>query len=365
MRIRLSRRMGATLLLPAFLAACATSAPDPTRQAGPEMAKVLTNLAAMNPIPIQTLSAVEARKQPSAAMAALATQRLDTGSATPQPPVALVRDFSMMGAAGPLPARLYDPAPGGASKPVVLYFGGGGWVIADLDTYDGGARGLAHGTGAIVVSVQYRRGPENRFPAAHDDAIAAWRWLAANAASIGADPRRMALAGESAGGNLALATAIAARDMPQLAKPVAEILIYPVAGTSTATRSAGEYVNAKPLGTPQLPWFIENYVGDASVAGADPRLNPVTRADLRNLPPTTIVLAQIDPLRSGGEMLAEKMREAGTPVELQIFSGATHEFFGMAAVVPQARMAQAFAAERLRLAFAGTPPQPEPVRRRR
>lgn len=338
----------------ALLAGCASTSPDPSQQAAPDMAKVLTTYAAMNPIALQKLPPDQARLQPSLAQASRIVQRADTGSDAPLPPVALVRDITLPGAAGPLRARLYDPAPSSALKPVILYFQGGGWVVADLDTYDGGARGLAHSTGAIVVSVEYRKAPEARFPAAHDDAVAAWRWLGANAASIGGDPTRLALAGESAGGNLALATAIAARDQG-LVRPVAQVLIYPVAGTSLMTRSAGQYQDAKPLGTPQLPWFLQTYVGDSGVASRDPRLNPVERANLGGLPPTTIVLAGIDPLRSGGEALAEKLQAAGTPTALRVFPGATHEFFGLGATVADARVAQAFAADRLRAAFGAGP----------
>lgn len=350
----------------AMLSACqmAPTPPDPTGKANAEMSRVLTALASMNPKPIETLSPAEARLQPTAAQAAMQVQRQLTGSAAPMP-VAEVRDNTVPGGAGAIPARVYNPRPGAGPLPVILYFGGGGWVIADIDTYDASARALASGTGAIVLSIGYRRGPETKFPGAHDDAMAAYTWLHANAASIGGDPARLALAGESAGGNLAIATAIAARDA-RLTRPLAVLSVYPVAGTSADTASARENANAKPLNTAMLPWFLRYYTNGTPQEMNDPRLNLVQTADLRGLPPTTIVLAEIDPLRSGGETLTEKLRAAGVPVEARTYPGVTHEFFGMGAVVSDAKAAEDFAIGQLRSAL--TQPAamtPEPVRRGR
>lgn len=349
------RATAAAAVALATLAACQTAPPqpDPTGRADADMNRVLTQLAAMNPKPIESLTPAEARLQPTAAMAATRVQQQATGSAAPMP-VALVRDIQVPGAAGPLQVRLYNPAPGGGPLPVILYFGGGGWVIADLDTYDASARALATGANAVVVSVFYRRGPENRFPAAHDDAAAAYTWLHANAGSLGGDPRRIALAGESAGGNLAITTAMAARNTG-LPRPAAILSVYPVAGTSTNTPSARENAMAKPLNTAMLPWFLQYYTSNTPQELNDPRLNLVETADLRGLPPTTIVLAEIDPLRSGGEMLTEKLRAAGVPVESRTYPGVTHEFFGMGSVVRQAKTAEDFAIQRLRAAFATEP----------
>jgi len=234
---------------------------------------------------------------------------------------------------------------------VVVYYHGGGWVIANKDVYDGGARALSKLANAVVVSIDYRQGPEHKFPAAHDDAFATYQWALANAASIGGDPKRVAVAGESAGGGLAVATAIMARDK-QVQMPVAVVSVYPIAGTDTTTASYVENANAKPLNRAMMSWFFENYLNGAQDR-ADPRVNLVA-ADLKGLPPTTIINAQIDPLRSDGEMLAEKLRSAGVSVEQKTYDGVSHEFFGMGKVVDEAMQAEQMAADPLKKGFGGT-----------
>lgn len=271
-------------------------------------------------------------------------------------PLAKVRDIQV----GNLPARVYDPQMASSPAPVILYFHGGGWVTGTLDTYDASDRALAQGTGAIVVSVQYRLGPENHFPAAQDDADASYAWLLRNAGTIGADPKRIALAGESAGGNLAIDTAIWARDQ-HLPPPVHQLLVYPVVGTDLTTPSYQETTKAVPLNRMAIEWYVKNYTNGAADL-KDPRLNVVGAADLRGLPPTTVVLAEIDPLRSEGEVLAQKLQAAGVPVEQRTYPGVTHEFFGMGAVVPQAKAAEDFASTRLKASF--TPPLPQAAPRR-
>jgi len=257
------------------------------------------------------------------------------------------KDIMIPGAAGQLPARVYTPA-GRGPFPVIVYYHGGGWVIADKQTYDGGARGLSKAANAVVVSVDYRRAPEAKFPAQWDDALAAYKWTAANAAQLKGDPAKLALAGESAGGNLAVATAVAARDagMP---KPVAILSVYPVAQTSTDTPSYNTYADAKPLNRPMIKWFVENLTTSPADL-KDPRLQLVD-ANLTGLPPVTIINAQIDPLLDDGAMLQAALTKAGVPVERKVYDGATHEFFGTAAVTQDGRDAQAFAGDRLKTAF--------------
>ena len=264
-----------------------------------------------------------------------------------------MRDISVPTPAGPVPARVYDPgrSAGGGRAPLIVYWHGGGWVIADLDTYDASARALAEETGAIVLSAHYRQAPEHKFPAAHEDTVAVYRWATQNARRLGADPNRIAVAGESAGGNLAINAAIAARDMG-LPRPVHMALVYPVAGTDTDTPSYRENTASVPLSRAGMLWFVDKATrGQADLQ--DPRLDVVGRADLRGLPPATVVNAEIDPLRSEGEALARKLREAGVPTEQRTFQGVTHEFFGMAPVVADATAAQGYAAQRLRNAFSG------------
>jgi acetyl esterase/lipase len=324
--------------------------PDPTGQATGDMAALLRAYAALGPKPVETLSAAEARRQPGMADAVQALQRQRGMPVTPRP-VPMVQDIQVQGAAGPLPARVYGERVAGGAAPMILYFHGGGWVIADLDTYDASARALAAETGAIVVSVQYRQGPEHRFPAAHEDAVAAYQWLAANSRRLGGDPNRIAVAGESAGGNLALTVGMALRASPE-ARPAHLLLIYPVADTDTATPSMREQENAKPLSRAAVLWFVQNYTRGPSDL-QDPRMDVGRVAPLAGLPRCTVILAGIDPLRTGGERLVGKLRAAGVATEARSFPGATHEFFGAAPVLQDAMVAQSFAGQRLREVFAG------------
>jgi acetyl esterase/lipase len=323
------------------------STPPAMAKPNAQMQGVLDQLAALDPKPIPTLTAAEARTQPTPADAAKRELAKQGKATAPDPAVASV-DRTISTATGTLPVRIYTPKSGAGPRPVVVYYHGGGWVIADKNVYDGGARALSKLTNAVVVSVDYRQGPEHRFPAAHDDAIATYEWALKNAASIGGDPTKLALAGESAGGGLAVATAIAARDR-KLQMPLAIVSVYPIAGTDTMTASYVENAQAKPLDRPMMSWFFENYLRGADDRG-DPRVNLVA-ADLKGLPPTTIINAQIDPLRSEGESLAQKLGAAGVDVQQKTYAAVTHEFFGMGALIGEAMAAQEMAGNALRKAF--------------
>ncbi len=337
------------------------SAPPPTlpaavatrpAKAAPDMQAVLDALASLGGKPIETLTPAQAREHPSAADAAKVVMKQKGMPTSPDASVK-TQDRSYGDNAKQF-ARIYKPASAtaGAPLPVVVYYHGGGWVIADVKTYDAAPRAMAAALGAIVVSVEYRHAPEFKFPAQHEDAAAAYRWTLAHAASWGGDPSRIALAGESAGGNLAVATAIYARDN-HLPAPAYVVSVYPIANASKTLPSRMDAANAKPLDAAMLPWF--GYYYQASEADAqDPRLNLVA-ADLHGLPPTTIINAQIDPLRSDGETLAAAMRAVGDRVEQRTYPGVTHEFFGMAKVVGAAQQANDLAVLRLRTAFASSP----------
>ena len=317
-------------------------------RAAPDMQAVLDALQALGAKPIETLTPVQARIQPSAADAAQAVMHRQGMSTAPDPAVT-----TQEMAYGPDPmqyARIYKPAATtpGAPMPVIVYYHGGGWVIADINTYDATPRLLAKQLNAIVVSVEYRHAPEAKFPAQHEDAAAAYRWVLENAQSWGGDPRKLALAGESAGGNLAVATAIYARDN-QLTMPVHVLSIYPIANSDMTLPSRKDAANAKPLDTAMLNWFGYYYTRSPSDM-MDPRLNLV-KADLKGLPPVTIVNAQVDPLRSDGETLATALRAAGTPVMQKTYPGVTHEFFGMGKVVRGAYDAENWSVTRLKAAF--------------
>ncbi|MCY7313480.1 MAG: alpha/beta hydrolase [Pseudoxanthomonas sp.] len=312
-----------------------------------QMQAVLDQLSKLGAKPLETLTPDQARTQASpadAVKAVLAAQ----GRPTSPEAVASVKDSTFRGPAGQVPIRIYTPA-GSGPMPVVLYIHGGGWVIADLDTYDASPRALANLSKAIVVSTHYRQAPENKFPAAHEDTLAAYKWLLANAAKLGGDPKRIAVVGESAGGNMAAYIALAARD-EKLQAPLAQVLIYPVAGNDTTTPSYLENAHAAPLSKPAMEWFIK-HTFESPQATTDPRINLVDRPDLAGVAPATVILAQIDPLRSEGQAYADALQKAGVAVSVKQYDGVTHEFFGMAPVQDKAKQAQEFAASRLREAF--------------
>ena len=314
----------------------------------PEMQAVLDKLAELGAKPLHTLSVDEARAQPTPADAVAAVMKdmgIDAGPAA----AIATSDIVIPGPAGDIKARVYTPA-GEGPFPVIVYYHGGGWVIADLDTYDASARALALGAEAIVVSSHYRQGPEDVFPAAHEDAYAAYVWTVENAGTLNGDSSRMAIAGESAGGNLAANVAIMARDA-NITEPLHQLLVYPVAGNDMTTPSYVENADAAPLGKADMAWFVEHAFASKEDAG-DPRINLVNRDDLADLPPATVITAQIDPLRSESMAYGEALKAAGGMVEMKNFEAVTHEFFGMGSVVPQAVEAMDFATARLKVALA-------------
>lgn len=321
--------------------------PKALSDADSQMRKVLEKLQELGIKPIETLSPEEARAQPTPADAVKAILRdrkmdpdADLGVET--------EDVMWDGPGGSQPARVYRPKGADSTKPVVVYFHGGGWVIADIDVYDSSPRGICRFADCVVISFEYRRAPEHKFPAAHQDAYAAYTWAIANALRFGGDPENIALVGESAGGNLACATAIAARDTG-LQAPKHMVLVYPVADNDLNSESYQEWADAKPLNKPMMQWFVGHVFEDESQT-SDPRVKLVS-ADLSNLPSATIIRAEIDPLRTDGEKLAQALRDAGVEVRDHTFNGSTHEFFGMALVVPDAAAAQTFATHELKRAF--------------
>jgi acetyl esterase/lipase len=336
-----------------------TAAPLPAGQSAPmpaaaksqpnaDMKKVLDALAALGPKPIETLTPSEARKQYGPADAVKQVIKDEKIDAKPHEGLSVSNQrFADM---GNLRLRWYVPenATKESNLPVVVYFRGGGWVIADLDAYDATPSALARKLNAAVVSVDYPMAPEHKFPAAHDEAIEAYQYVLKNAKGWGYDPEKIAIVGESAGGNLAINTAIAARDQ-NLTKPLAIVSVYPVATTSLDTPSKKEDANAKPLNTAMMKWFFDQVLVKPE-DGKDPRLNLVD-ANLKGLPPVTIINAEIDPLQSDGDMLTEKLKAAGVDTTHKTYEGVTHEFFGMDAVVAKAKEAQDFAVTQIKKGF--------------
>ncbi len=326
-----------------------TRAPKPAwaPDIDPQMWAVVDQLMAYGNVPYPQLTGFQARmeKTPTNAVMDLL---MKTGLPPTPPAVAVNHRTIPVGPSQGLLVRTYTPLGASGRLPVVVYFHGGGWVIADLDTYEAGAVALATQANAVVVSVAYRQAPEHPYPAAHDDAFAAYQWVVQNAASIGGDPARVALAGESAGGNLAVATAIRARD-EGAAMPAAIVSVYPIADGDVQSASYDRYANALPLNRGGMEWFFDHYTPDWRTREY-PYVDLV-EADLSGLPPTTVINAQIDPLEAEGGDLADALEAAGVDVERRVFSGVTHEFFGMSAVLEQAGEAQGLAARRLKAAW--------------
>lgn len=329
--------------------------PAAAGNADADMRKVLDAHRALDPKPIEKLSAAEARKQPTLTDAVKRVVKDENVTAKPRQGLQ-VRDRKIPGAAGQLDARIYTPDDGPKQKPVIVYYHGGGWVIADIDVYEASAAALARKTGAVVLAVAYRQAPENKLPAAHEDAFAAYRWAVENAASIGGMPGEVAVAGESAGGNLAVNVAIMARDR-KVDLPAHQLVIYPVASADTQSPSYDEHADAKPLNKATMTWFFEQTLPkDKTQAAQARKLVDLVNADLKGLPSVTLITAEIDPLRSEGEELAEKLKAAGVRVNHRNFEGVTHEFFGADAVVGKAKEAQDFAAQELKQAFSAELP---------
>jgi acetyl esterase len=263
-------------------------------------------------------------------------------------PVAEVVERSVPGPDGDIRARFYFP---GEDRPwpLLVYFFGGGWVLGSLDAVDSVCRRLANAVPCAVVSVGYRRAPEHRFPAGLEDCFAATSWVVEHGASLGLDPDRVAVGGASAGGNLAAAVALLARERggPRLAF---QLLVYPLVDHAAETPSGREALDDPFFGPKDVAWCWSHYLADPS-DGDSPFASPLRVADLERLPPALIVTAELDPLRDEGELYAERLRGAGVPTELVRFHGMVHGFFSRPDTLDAAIEAQALAASALRVAF--------------
>ena len=315
-----------------------------------QMQAVLDELKKLGPKPLETLTAVEARKQPTPADAVMELLKKNQDKSLPPKPeeVGNVDNKTIKGHGGDIPIRIYTPK-GDGPFPVIVYYHGGGWVIADLDTYDATPRALVNLVNAVVVSSHYRQGPEHKFPAAHDDALAAYSWTLEHAKEFKGDAQRIALVGESAGGNLAASVSVMAREQ-NMQMPLHQVLVYPIADYNFKTPSYIENAKAKPLNRDMMKWFFKQYL-NTPADGKNHLISLVNEKNLKGLPATTIITDQIDPLRSEGKDYADKLEKAGIKVRYKNYEGVTHEFFGMAAVVDKAKEAQQFAADGLKEAL--------------
>ena len=288
--------------------------------------------------PLYTMSLTEARAADLASIRA--------GGGEPEP-VHEVTDLTIAGPGGELPLRLYRPA-SERPLPALLYFFGGGWVLGTIDTADGVSRSLANSSGALVAVAGYRLAPEHRFPAAADDCYAAVRWVAEHADEIGADPARLAVGGDSAGGNLAAGVALRARaDGPALA---GQLLVYP------NTDQLADDPSMRASGDPFLfnrhsvDWYRRHYLANPGDA-ASPLASPLRAPSLAGLPPALVITAEYDPLRDQGEAYARRLAGEGVQVELSRYPGMAHGFFTMIGTVDASRAAIEQAASRLRAWF--------------
>lgn len=303
----------------------------------PQVEALLGLFAQMPPVDYETITPTQLRE---------ANRPLQMA---PPPAVAEVRDLTLDLPGRAIAARLYKPEGAGENAPLVLFYHGGGWVIGSIETHDAAARALAVASGAAVLSVDYRLAPETPFPGPLDDCHDALLWAVHHAAELGIDIGRLAVAGDSAGGNLAAAVAIRARDAggPALAH---QLLIYPVTDTNFENGSYTENAEGYFLTRRMMQWFWAHYVGDH--ANAHPEAAVLQHADLSNLPPATVLVAQYDPLRDEGLAYAEALRQAGVPVETEEAPGMIHGFFSMFEAVPDAMPHIERAGARLKAALA-------------
>ena len=288
----------------------------------PQIQVILQEAEASGDPPLESLSPAAARL---AAIEGLAPWRGE-----PEP-VARVENRVIDGG---VPVRIYTPE-GVAPRPALIYFHGGGWVVCDLDTHDVVCRAIARRSGAVVIAVDYRLAPEHKFPAAVDDCYLATRWVAGHTEELGIDPARIAVGGDSAGGNLAAVIALRSRDEPGL--PIAlQVMVYPVTDLSSFdTPSYKEFADGYFLTTSEMVWFRDHYLARPEDARSI-QASPLLAKDLRGLPPALVITAEFDPLRDEGEAYAGRLEEAGVRVQCTRYRGMVHPFFSLVGGVKQA-----------------------------
>ncbi|MCW8087986.1 alpha/beta hydrolase [Sabulicella glaciei] len=339
----------ATLLGSAALALLLPAAPVPAQPVtpsavtAPEMQAVLEAWQALGARPVEQLDVAQARQMPGPSDVARHMMREGNLRAPAVMRGVRSRDMQVPGAEGMIPARLYLPGGQAGSAmggfPLILYWPGGFWVANGLVSHDLTPRALAGLSGSAVLALGHRLAPEHPFPAARDDALAAWRWVTAHARDFAADPERIILAGEGSGANLALHVALTARSETRAFPPRHVLAAYPIAGVDGATESHAS----------------------GAVEGQDSRGNLPATPGMGGMPPVTVILAEADPMRPEGEALAARLREAGVDAEARIFPGTVHGFMGLAPVLAVAREAQDYAVERMRPVLdlgRGSPPAP-------
>jgi acetyl esterase len=305
----------------------------------PQAKALMDQLAAANGPKLNSLEPADARRL-TAGMFRVPPERAEK--------VAKVEDRKIPGPAGEIPIRVYIPE-GTGPFPVLVFFHGGGWVICGLDTHDGPCRALTNKAGCVTVSVDYRLAPENKFPAGVEDCFAATKWVAAHAKELNADANRLAVGGDSAGGNLSAVISQLARDAggPKIAF---QLLIYPATEAELDTHSHKNFTDYF-LTKDDILYFWKHYLRSADDR-KDPRVAPALAKSFKGLPPALIITAEFDPLRDEGESYGEKLRAAGVPVTVTRYEGMIHGFFSMYEALDKGKLAIDESAEALRKAFA-------------
>lgn len=313
----------------------------------PQVTKLLAMLANSKIPPLETMRPAVARK---AMTTRFLRARQAVGMLVPPEPVAQVEDRPVPVPDGEVLVRVYSPG-GEGPHPALVFFHGGGFVLGSLDSHDDICRAFANATPCVVVSVQYRLAPEHRFPTGLEDAYAATAWVFDHAEQLSLDPARIAVGGDSAGGNLATVIAHLAHERGAF-RPCAQLLLYPATDLASESASVQEFGQGYYLTSGQLRYYREHYV-ETEAELRNPLVSPYFRTDLRHLPPAHIITAECDPLRDEGEAYAHRLQEAGVPVTLKRYDGMIHGFLSMSAFLEQARVAVADISATLRTAFRG------------
>ena len=306
----------------------------------PQMKALLDAMVKAEVPAFHTMTPVEARK--------MTARRVVQGPSTVA--VAKVEDRTVPGPGGEIPIRIYTPA-GMGPRGALVYFHGGGWVVGGINMTDQPCRMLTNAAGCVIVSVDYRLAPEHKFPAAPEDCYAVTKWIAENASALNVHPQRIAVGGTSAGGNLAAAVALMARDRGGV--PIAyQLLVYPATTSVLDTASHREFAKDSYyiLSRDDMEWFWGHYLAN-EVDRANPYACPAYAKTLRGLPPAFVITAEFDPLCDEGEAYAARLREEGVPVTHKRYDGVTHGFFGMPTVLDKAKAAIGDAGAALRIAI--------------
>ncbi|MGD0076639.1 MAG: alpha/beta hydrolase [Candidatus Binataceae bacterium] len=304
----------------------------------PQAQNLLDKIAALKGPKIHQLTPLQAR-QMALMMFGTAPEKIE--------PVAKVENRSIPGPAGAIPIRVYTPS-GAGPFPVLVYIHGGGFVICDLDTHDAPCRALTNQARCVTVSVDYRLAPEHKFPAAVEDCYAATKWVSEHAAELNAESNRLAIGGDSAGGNLSAVTTQLARDAGG-PKIIFQLLVYPGTDFSRDSPSHKAFTNHFLL-PEDIQYFVDHYL-PAGADISDPRISPIRASSFAGLPPALIITAEYDPLRDEGEAYGDKLRAAGVPVTITRYEGMIHGFFSMSDYLDKGKQAIAESAAALRVAF--------------